>query len=38
MEGEIVSNVGTLKLVAGVLQDETLSTQAFISYKAVLWC
>ena len=38
MEGEIVSNVGTLKLVAGVLQDEILSTQAFIIHEAVLWC
>tara|TARA_B100000212_G_C27233158_1_gene472524 strand:+ start:170 stop:286 length:117 start_codon:yes stop_codon:yes gene_type:complete len=38
MEGGIASNVGTLKLVAGVLQDETFSIQAFISDEAVLRC
>jgi len=37
MEGGIAPNVGALKLVAGVLQDETLSNQAFITDEAALW-
>ena len=32
----IISNVGNHKLVAGVMHDETPSTQTFISYGQVL--